>query len=329
MTPGPAATRRLVLAAAGTLLLPRAAGAQIAKRRRIAVLTSGSRASAEPNLGAFREGLRALGYGDADIEIEIRYADGHLEHLPDLAAELVHLAPEVVVAVAPPAVQAAKQATSTIPIVMATVGDPVAIGFVASLAHPGGNVTGLSGVAPEMVGKWLGLLKTAIPDAERIAILLNPGNPSHAPMLQAAQQAAQTLRTELLSVEARTPDDIAGAFAIMIRERADALIVSGDGVFFSEKSRVAELAASHKLPAIYQLRDYVAIGGLLSYGPDLKDSWRRAATYVDKILKGAKPADLPVEQPTKFELVVNLKTAQALGLTIPPAILAGADEVIE
>jgi putative tryptophan/tyrosine transport system substrate-binding protein len=180
-----------------------------------------------------------------------------------------------------------------------------------------------------MTGKWLGLLKTAIPGAQRIAILLNPGNPSHVRFLQAAQQAAQTLRTEPLSVEARTPDDIAGAFAIMIREHAEALIVPGDGVFLSEKSRVVELAASHKLPAIYQNREFVPIGGLMSYGPDLKDSWRRAATYVDKILKGAKPADLPVEQPTKFELVVNLKTAQALGLTIPPSILAGADEVIE
>jgi putative ABC transport system substrate-binding protein len=329
MPPGPSPTRRRVLAAAGTLLLPRAAQAQPAKRRRIAVLSPNSRAVTEPLLGAFQKGLRALGYGDEGIAIEIRYADGQPERLPDLAAELVRLAPEVIVTGSTAGVQAARQASSTIPIVMAGVGDPVGLGFVASLARPAGNATGLSTMSPEMAGKWLGLLKTAIPGSERIAILVNPDNPLQVPLLQAEQQAAGTLRIELLPVEARTADEIDGAFAIMSRERAEALIVSGDPIFMSKTSRIVELAASHKLPAIYELREFVAIGGLMSYGADLKDLLRRAASYVDKILKGAKPADLPVEQPTKFQLVVNLKTAQALGLTIPTVILAGADEVIE
>ena len=329
MTLGTPATRRLVLAAGGALLLPRALRAQTAKRRRIAFLALGSRASAEPYFGVFRQGLRALGYGDEDIAVEIRYADGKVERLADLAAELAHLAPEVFVATSTSAAQAAKQATTTIPIVMAASGDPVGSGFVASLAHPGGNITGLSTVAPELAGKWLQLLKTAIPDAERIAFLGNLRNPQQVPLLQAAQQAAGTLRTDLLSVEASASDELDAAFAMMAREHAEALIVTGDPVFFLEKTRIVELAASHKLPAIYQWREFVAIGGLMSYGPDLNDLFRRAATYVDKILKGAKPADLPVEQPTKFELVVNLNTAKALRLTIPPSILARADEVIE
>jgi len=330
MTPGRSLTRRRVLAATGALLLPRAAPAQPAKRRRIGYLATPSRTAAEPFLGAFRQGMRALGYRDEDIAIEIRYADGQAERLPGLAAELVHLAPEVIVATNVAAVQAAKQATSTIPIVMAVPADPVGSGFVASLAHPGGNVTGLSSlVSNEIAGKWLQLLQTAIPGAERIAILVNSGDPAHAPYLQVARRAARTLRIELLSVEASAAAEIDGAFAAMTREHADALIVPGDPMFLSEMSRIVELAASHKLPAIYGISEFAAIGGLMAYGADIKDNFRRAAAYVDKILKGAKPADLPVEQPTRFPLVVNLKTAQALGLTIPPAILAGADEVIE
>jgi putative ABC transport system substrate-binding protein len=209
-------------------------------------------------------------------------------------------------------------------------GDPVGLGFVASLAHPGGNITGLAAdVSSEMAGKSLQLLKTAIPGAERIAILVNPGNPAHLPVLQVARQAAQTFRTELLSVEARRPDEIDDAFAEVVRQHADALMVVGDAVFQSEISRIVELAASRKLPAIYPVPAFAETGGLMSYGADPKDRWRRAATYVDKILRGAKPADLPVEQPTRFELIINLKTAEALGLTIPPSILDLADEVIE
>ena len=317
MTPGPSPTRRLVLAAAGALLLPHAATAQPATRRRVAYLATASRAVAEPLLGALREGLRALGYADDELAIQLHYADGHAERLPDLAAELVRLAPEVIVAGSTAAVQAAKQATSTIPIVMAVPTDPVAFGFVASVAHPGGNVTGMSSAfSHDLAGKLLQLLQTVIPGIERIAILLNSDNPGRAPYLQIAQQAARTLRAELLPVEARTADEIGGAFAIMTREHAGALIVPGDPTFLSERSRIVELAAMHKLPAIYGLREFAVIGGLMSYGIDLKENFRHAATFVDKILKGAKPADLPVEQPTKFQLVVNLKTAQALGLTI-------------
>ena len=329
MTHGPLPTRRLVLAAAGALLLPRAARAQMARRRRIGVLAGASSSVAAPYVGTFRQGLRALGYGDEDIAIEERFADGHAERLPDLAAELVRLAPEVIAAAAPQAADALKRATATIPIVMINGGDPVAAGFVLSLAHPGGNLTGLSSLEYEMAGKSLGLLKTAIPAAARIAILVNPSNSAHVPMLQVARQAAGTLRVELLPVEARNPGEIDGAFAAMARRRADAMIVEGDALFTSEMRRVVELAANRKLPAIYPFRGFADIGGLISYVADLNDRWRHAATYVDKILKGAKPADLPVEQPTKFQLVVNLKTAQALGLTIPQAILAGADEVIE
>jgi len=330
MNPGTPPTRRLVLAAAGALLLPRTARAQMAKGRHIAILFPGSPASSKVRLGTFRQGLRVLGYGDDDIEIEIRYGDGKAERFPDLAAEVVRLDPEVIVTGSNQAIRAAKHATATIPIVIAGSGDPVATGFVASLARPGGNITGLSNlVSYEIAGKSLELLKTMIPAARRIAILLSSGNPGNAAQLQALRQAAQTSRTEVLSVEARTPAEIDGVFATLASEHAAAIIVPGDPIFQAAKSRIVELAASHRLPAIYRWRDFVAIGGLMSYGPDLNDLWRRAATYVDKILKGAKPADLPIEQPTKFELVVNLKTAKALGLTIPPAILAEADEVIE
>jgi putative ABC transport system substrate-binding protein len=329
MTLGPSPTRRRVLAAAGTLLLPPAARAQPAKHRRIAFLDSRSRTTAEPYLEAFRQELRALGYGDDDIAIESRSADGQVEHLPSLAAELVRLDPEVIVVVTPPAIQTVRQATPTIPIVMIASGDPVAGGFVASLAHPGGNVTGLANLSPEMAGKLLDLLKIAIPIVDRVAILLNPGNSQHLPMLQVARQAARTLRIELVPVEAGARGEIDDAFAAMARRQAEAVIIPNDTVFVSERSRLVELAASHKLPAIYQFRGFTAIGGLMSYGPDPNEGLPRAAAYVDKILKGAKPADLPVEQPTRFLLVVNLKTARVLGLTIPSSILAGADEVIE
>lgn len=323
-------TRRLILAAAGVLLVSRAACAQPAQRRRIALLFPTSREFSQPYLSTFQQGLRALGYREADIEIEIRYADGHPERLPDLAAELVQTAPRVFVAAAIAAVRAAQQATSTIPIVMLAAGDPVASGLVASLAHPGGNLTGLSSIPSyEIAGKWLQLLKTAVPAAGRVAILLNPTNSQHLPEFSVAQQAAQTLHVELLSVEARAVGQIESAFATVARENAQALIVLGDPMFLSERGQIVRLAASHKIPAIYTFRDFAAAGGLMSCGIDLKDLFRRGGSYVDKILKGAKPADLPVEQPTKFQLVVNLKTAQALGVTIPPAILAGADEVIE
>jgi len=328
MRRGTPPTRRFVLAAAGASLLPGAARAQPAKRRRIAILSQGSRAGAV-NLEAFLQGLRALRYGDQELAIESRWADGYAERLPGLAAELVRLAPEVIVVSSLSAAQAAKQATSTIPIVVTVSNDPVGAGLVASLPHPGGNVTGLSTMHEDIAGKQLELLKIAVPRAERVAVLVDPGNPSHAGLLQTVRQAAQTLRTELFPIEVRAPDEIDGAFVAMARERADALVVPGGPLAMQHRSRIAALAASHKLPAIYYEREIVAAGGLMSYGADLKDMNRRAATYVDKILKGAKPADLPVEQPTKFELVINLQAARALGLELSWALLARADEVIE
>jgi putative tryptophan/tyrosine transport system substrate-binding protein len=326
MRPAPP-TRRLVLATAGVALL-RVARAQPGKRHRIAALAQGSRAYGTENWEAFRQGLRALGYGEADITIELRWADGRVERLPEIAVELVGLAPEVIVVGSGAAALAAKQATSTIPIV-GIFADPVGAGLVASFPHPGGNVTGLSPMQEDTVAKELELLKTAAPQAERIAVLFDPTNPAHAGAMRTVRQAGQTVHTEIVSIEARAQDEIDGAFSAMTGEHADALVVLGGPLVMNQRRRIAELAASHKLPAIYYERELVMAGGLMSYGADLKDIYRRAAIYVDKILKGANPADLPVEQPTKFELVVNLKTAQALGLTIPPSILARADEVIE
>lgn len=245
------------------------------------------------------------------------------------AAELVGLAPEVIVTGSSAAALAAKKATSTIPIVTAFTADPIGAGLAASLARPGGNVTGLSNVQEDTAAKVLQLLKSAAPNATRIAVLINPGNPSHAHEWRGTQEAARVLHTELFSAEIRDPGEMDGAFATVKSGHADALAVFADPLFLLEASRIADFAASNKLPAIYNLREHVEVGGLMSYGPDLKDSFRRAAVFVDKILKGARPADLPIEQPTKFELVINLKTAKALGLTIPPALLTGADEVIE
>ena len=322
-------TRRLVLAAVGVALLPRVARAQPAQRRRIAILGQASRAATGENWEAFRQGLRALGYGEEDIAFESRWADGHVERLAPLAAELVRLAPEVIVVGSAAAVLAAKQATATIPIVVTVLNDPVGSGFVGSFAHPGGNVTGLSSQQEDTIAKELELLETVVPTAKRIAVLLDPANPTHAGVLRTLQLAAQTSRTALLPVEASAPGEVDGAFSAMAREHADGLVVLGGPLSMDQRSRITELAAHQKLPAIYHQRELVLAGGLMSYGADHKDMNRRAATYVDKILKGAKPADLPVEQPTRFELVVNLKTAQELGLTIPPSILARADEVIE
>jgi putative ABC transport system substrate-binding protein len=306
-----------------------AARAQSVKRRLIATLALGSRAGVGAIWEEFWQGLRALGHSDQELAIESRWADGHAERLPGLAAELVRLAPDVIVVGGGTTAEAAKQATSTIPIVMLGSNDPVGAGLVASIARPGGNVTGLSTMLADTAEKELEFLKTAVPRAGCIAVLINPGNPAHAGVLQAVQQAARTLSTELLSVEIHAFDEIDSAFATMTRGHADGLVVLGDPLFTSQASRIADLATSHSLPSAFYFREFVAAGGLLSYGPNLKESARRAAFFVDKILKGAAPADLPVEQPTKFELVINLKTARSLGLTIPPILLARADEVIE
>ena len=252
------------------------------------------------------------------------------DRLPDLAAELVRLkVVDVIVATPTPPAAAAKNATGTIPIVMIAVGDPVGQGLIASLARPCGNVTGLSfSVGLEIIGKQLELLKETVPKVRRVAILSNPANPFHPLAIKEVKVAARSLGVQLQLLEARGPNEFDGAFAAMAKERVGALLVVTDPLFFLHRTRLADLAAKSRLPAAHGVREHVEAGSLMSYGPSLPDLSRRAATFVDKILKGAKPADLPVEQPTKFELVVNLKTAKALGLTIPQSILIRADEVI-
>jgi len=284
----------------------------------------------DPFVEAFLEGMRALGYVEGqNLVLEYRAAAGHHERFPALAAELVQLKPEVIVTQGTPAALAAKDATTTIPIVMVGVGDPVGSGLVASLARPGGNITGLSVLVPELVGKQLEFLKDVLPSVSRVAVLWNPANPAHALMVREADMAAQQLGVELHRVEARGPDAFDSAFAAMTSAHAGALLVLVDTVFSEHRRRLAELAAMSHLPTMHQNRALVEAGGLISYAASPPDLWRHGATHVDKILKGAKPADLPVEQPTKFELVINLKTAKELGLTIPPTLLFQADEVIK
>jgi putative ABC transport system substrate-binding protein len=282
---------------------------------------------------AFRQGLRDLGYVEGrTLLIENRDAEGNWERLPVLAAELVALTVDVIVATNTPGALAAAQATKTRPIVFAAVGDPVTSGLVTSLARPGGNVTGTSGGAPELIGKCLEQLKQAVPRISRVAVLWQQGafgGRTERDMLKRADVAARGLRLRPQFVEARDPDDFDSVFSEMTRARADALTVLTGAMFISERRRLVDLAAKNRLPAVYAWRVFVEDGGLMSYGPSLAELFRNAAVYVDKILKGAKPADLPIEQPTKFELVINLKTAKALGLTIPPSVLARADEIIQ
>ena len=266
------------------------------------------------------------------VVIEYRDAEGKYDRLPARAAELVALKVDVIVAADTPAALAAKQATRTLPIVFIGAGDPVTIGLVTSLARPGGNVTGLSLLAPELVGKRLELLKQAVPGVGRVAALWQPGfvgERTEKDMLKEVEVAARALGVRLQFVEARGPADFDRAFSDMTRARADALTVLGSAMFANERRRVVDLAAKNRLPGVYGFREYVDAGGLMAYGPNVADLFQRAATYADKILKGAKPGDLPVEQPTKFELVLNLKTAKALGLTIPQSVLVRADQVIE
>jgi putative ABC transport system substrate-binding protein len=291
---------------------------------RIGVLTPAAEASA-PSLEAFRQGLRDLGYVEGQtIVLEYRFAAGQNERLPALAAELVQLPVDLLVTHSGPGAQAAKDATETIPIVAATGGDQV----VASLARPGGNLTGLTLLTPELGGKRLELLKEALPHVSRIAVLQNAANPTSPAMLREIEAAARVLGLQLQSLAVRHPDELDRVFAVMTREGAEALLVPGDALFWYYRTRVVALATQHRLPAMFDAREFAEAGGLMTYGPSVLDSFRRAATYVDKILKGMKPADLPVEQPTTFELVINLKTAQALGLTIPPTLLFQANEVL-
>jgi len=310
-----------------------AEGQQAAKVARIGFL-SGSLANGPHLPEAFRQGLRDLGYIEGhDVVIEYRDAEGKYERLPALAAELVARKVDVIfVGGSTPAALAARQATKTVPIVFAAIPDPVSSGLVTSLARPGGNVTGLSALSPELVGKRLELLKRAVPGVSLVAVLWQPGAAGERTVkdvLKEAEVAAQALGARLQFVEARGPADIERAFSDMTRARADALTVLPGAMFVNERRRLVDLAAKNRLPAVYGLREYVDTGGLMAYGPNLADLYRRVATYVDRILKGMKPGDLPVEQPTKFELVINLKTAKALGLTIPQSLLLRADEVIQ
>jgi putative tryptophan/tyrosine transport system substrate-binding protein len=264
-----------------------------------------------------------------NIALEYRFAAGQNERLPALAAELVHLPVDMIVTNSGAAAQAARNATETIPIAMAASGDPVRIGVVASLAQPGGNITGLSLMVPEVGGKRLELLKEALPHVSRVAVLWNAANPASPDELRAIEAAARVLGLQLHALAVGNPDELDSVFAAMTREGAEAFITLADAVLWNRRTRVVALAAQHHLPAMFDAREFADAGGLMAYGPHVPDSYRRAAVYVDKILKGAQPADLPVERPVKFELVINLKTAKALGITIPPHLLLLADEVLQ
>jgi len=303
------------------------AEAQPPKSARIGVI--GEATPGDPFFEAFRQGLRELGYVEGqNVLIEYRNLAGVVERAPALAAELVSLQVNVLVVGGAVAAQAARAAAPSVPIVFAQVGDPVAAGLVASLARPGGNVTGLSNLAPGLGSKQLELLKAAVPKVSRVSVLYNPLNRVAVSALESVRDAARVLRVELQVLEVRQRGEVAGAFSTLTAWRAEAVVAISDPVF-GDVAQLAKLAAVHRLPSTYSRREFAEAGGLLAYGPSFADNYRRAATYVDRILKGARPADLPVEQPTRFELVINLKTARALGITVPPPLLGRADQVIQ
>ena len=313
---------------------PLAAGAQQPSStvRRIGFLSPGvARTMAVRGLvEAFRQGLKEYGWVEGqNISVEYRFAEGKEEALPGIAAALVQSRLDVIVADGTAAIQAAKNVTQTVPIVMAVSNDPVGTGLVASLNRPGGNITGLSILTGELVSKWLQLLTEIVPGLARVAVLSNPLNPSSAPLLEQTKAAAQSLGVEIHVAEVQGPDRFESAFAAIKAARAGALIVLPDGMLYSQHPRIVTFSAASHLPALFGQKEVVEAGGLIAYGPNIPASFRRSAAYVDKILQGAKPADLPVEQPTIFELVVNLETARAIGLTVPASILLRADEVIE
>jgi putative ABC transport system substrate-binding protein len=306
------------------------AQAQQSTTPRIGLLITSSPSAFATRMDAFRQGLRELGYVEGkNIVIERRHAEGKLDRLSALAAELVRLNVDVIVTSGPTATHPAKGATSTIPIVMTFDDDPVGSGFVASLARPGGNITGLSTLAPEITGKQLELLKEIVPRLGRVAVIGTSTRQGTAQTLKEMELAAGAVKVQLQYLDVQSPKDIETAFRAASKERAGALLVLQSPVFNSQRAQIADLALKNRLPATYPRREFVEDGGLMSYGVSISDLDRRAATYVDKILKGAKPADLPVEQPTKFELVINLKAAKQIGLTIPPNVLARADKVIK
>ncbi len=326
--------RRRFLAGMGAVLLapPLAAeGQPTGKVYRIGLILTATPSESAHLVKALDEGLRELGYVEGrNVMFERRFAEGRQERLPALAADLVRLKVDTLVTGSNPVIAAVKQASATIPVVMAVSRDPVSAGFIASLARPGGNITGLANdPAPEIIGKNLELLKEAAPRVSRVAFLWNPIPPGAGTYKNAVESAARSLGVTFQSVEVRGRNEFEGAFAAMVRERANGIVVATDPVILGPRSEVVLLAARNRLPAVYGLREFPEVGGFMSYGPNVADQFRRAAVYVNKILKGAKPGDLPVEQATKFELVINLKTAKALGLTIPPSLLGRADEVIQ
>ncbi len=321
-----------VVLAVGLALAPLAAeGQQAGKIYRIGFLGPGSaeRVYTDP-LRSLRAGLRELGYAEGkNIVFEYRFAEDKYERLPGLAAELVRDKVDIIVVHSTPGTRAAKQATNTIPIVMVNISDPVGTGFVATLARPGGNITGMSGTDAGLAAKRLELLKEALPKLSRVAVLRNPNNPSNELQFRETQAAARSLGIEIQLFDVRNRKELESAFSVMAKARADAFTVMGDPMFLSQQNQIANLATTSRLPSVFARNENVEAGGLMSYGPTLADQFRQAATYVDKILKGAKPGDLPVEEPTRMYLVINLKTAKALGLKIPQTILLQADQVIE
>jgi putative ABC transport system substrate-binding protein len=316
----------------GLFTAPLAAVAQQAgKVYRIGYLSTPTRESVERGLAAFLRTLRELGWIEGqNLIIEYRWAEGNVERLPALAAELVGRNVDVIVAPAGSAALAAKNATSSIPIVMIFASDPVETGLVSSLRQPGGNITGTTFTpGPEIFGKQLQILKEAVPNASRVAILSNPADPTFALQVKQVESTAQSLGIRLQHVDARGPEQFNGAFAAMQRERADALLITGSSTFLAHRTRLAELALKDRLPTMCSFRESVEAGGLMAYAVNMADFVSRAAMYVDKILKGAKPSDLPIEQPSKFELIINLKVAKALGITVPPTLVLRADAVIQ
>ena len=325
--------RKLVIAIGAGALAPRASFAQApGKVWRVGFLAQRrvDFVEADSIFGPFTQGMRELGFVEGgNLAIIWRSAEGNIERLPELAAELARLNPDVLVTNGTPASLAAQKATATIPIVMVNVADPLATGLVKSLARPGGNSTALSTIGSELGPKLLEILRTMVPKASRVAVLVNPANPVTAPTLQNILAAAQKLDLKIQPIEARTPQEIANGFAAMARQNAGALLVSLDPFLVQQKSQIAELAAKHRLPSIAGHGEYAEAGGLMIYGQSIRENYKRAASYVDKIFKGAKAGELPVEMPTKFEMIVNLKTAQALGIKVPQSILIQATRVIE
>jgi putative ABC transport system substrate-binding protein len=322
-------TRRALVAliAVGAASLSRAQAAR--REHRIGVLVPRSAVNFNDRLDAFRGGMRDLGYVEGgNLRIEWRFADGHYDRLPALADELIRAKVDVLVVDSTPGVEVARAATSTIPIVMISVGDPVASGLVATLSRPGGNVTGLSNVVADVSSKYVELLREAIPGLAKVAVLTNPDNATHPPIAARVQEVARTMGIGAVLIPARTPRDIEAAFATLRKDGVGAVIALGDPFYGQQGAQIGALALKYRVPTLATNRALAQAGGLVSYGQDLAEHYRRAASFVDKILKGAKPADLPIEQPTKFELLVNLQTAKRLGLTIPRAVLNRADKLI-